>query len=98
MTDEHDGDVTRPDLPGLLGAEETTDPGVGTGDAFIAITSSAYRGVATLQALADSCPPMGDPSRRRHLEVFAMTAGEVGMLCFDIQRITLALNREESET
>ncbi len=93
-----DDDVTSPDLPSGLGVEETTNPGVGTGDAFIAITSSAYRGVATLQALADSCPAMGDASRRRHLEVFALTAGEVGMLCFDIQRITLALNREESET
>jgi hypothetical protein len=98
MSDEHDGDVTSPDLPSGLGsADEPTNPGVGTGEAFIATTAGAYRTVATLQALAESCPPFGSAGRRRHIEVFALTAGELGMLCFDIQRIALALNREEND-
>lgn len=97
-TNEHDDDVTSPDLPSGLGAtEEHTLPGIGPGDPFVPIAASAYRGVATLQALAAACPRVGSPSRRRHIEVFALTAGEVGMLCFDIQRVALALNREEND-
>lgn len=89
---EHDGDRTSPDLGEH---EEHTVPGVGTGDAFISITSSADRIVAALRALVDSCPPSGAAGRRRHLEVLALNFGELGELAHDARRVTLQLIREE---
>lgn len=87
-----DDERTDPDL----GRDEHTKPGVGTGDAFIAITSSADRIVASLRTLADSCPPLGAAGRRRHLEVLSLHWGELGMMAHDARRITLQLIREES--
>jgi hypothetical protein len=96
--EQHDDDVTSPDLPSGLGdREEPTNPGVGTGEAFIAVSSRAGRAMAAIQSLAESCPPLGDARRRRHLEVLAHAFGEAGDLCHDNRRVTLALIREEDE-
>ena len=69
--------------------------GVGSGEAFIAITASADRIVAALRTLADSCPRTGSTGRRRHLEVLALNFGELGELAHDARRVTLQLVREE---
>ena len=96
--DEHDDDVTSPDLPSGLGAaEEVTSPGVGVGEAYIAIAASRNRALAALRTLEETCPPVGAASRLRHLEVLANAQGDAGMLCFDGRRVTLALKREEEE-
>jgi len=92
MTDEHDDDRTSPDLGA---GDDPTQPGIGVDEAFIAITASAHRFVAALEALSSGCPPRGDPRRERHLEVYAHQWGELGMMCFDARRITLSLQREE---
>lgn len=91
MTDEHDGDRTSPDL----GAEETTNPGVGTSEAFLAIQSSADRVLGALRTMADACPARGEVGRERHLEVYAHLWGELGDLAHDTRRVTLRLKREE---
>lgn len=92
-----DDDVTKPDLPSGLGtSEEPTNPGVGTGEAFLAVQASADRALGALRAMADACPPVGAVSRRRHLEVYAHLWGELGMLAHDTRRVTLQLIREEN--
>lgn len=94
-----DDDITKPDTPSGLGnGDDETNPGVGTGEAFIAITAGADRAVAAIKALVDSCPPLGAGSRRRHLEVLAHNWGELGMLAHDTRRVILQLIREEADT
>lgn len=89
---EHDGDRTSPDL----GAEEHTNPGVGTSEAFLAIQASAERALGALRTMADACPRVGEVGRLRHLEVYAHMWGELGMLAHDTRRVTLQLRREEA--
>jgi hypothetical protein len=90
--DVHDDDRTSPDL----GAEDGTNPGIGSGEAYIAITASAYRTLAAIEAMANACPRVGETGRQRHLEVIAMKWGELGMLAHDTRRVTLELIREEN--
>ncbi len=92
-----DEDSTSPDL----GTEEHTKPGIGTGDgtgeAFIAWFDAADRALAALKTLAGSCPPPGASSRDRHLGVLELGVGDLGMLCFDVRRVTAELRRKERE-
>lgn len=92
-----DDDITSHDLPSGIGADDETNPGVGVGEALISITNSADRALAALKTLAETCPPAGAPSRRRHLEIYRNGWGDAGMLCFDARRITDELIREEEE-
>ena len=93
MTDEHDDDRTSPDL---FGAEEPTKPGVGTGEAYIAVAGRAYRVVASLETLGLACPPAGAQLRGRGLDLIANGWDELAMLAFDVARITRRLKREEN--
>jgi hypothetical protein len=94
-----DDDITSPDLPSGLGAsEEPTDPGVGTGAAYIATTASRDRALAALAKLERTCPAVGAPGRRRHLELIAIAQGDAGMLFFDGRRVTNQLIHEEFDT
>lgn len=91
-----DDDVTEPDIPSGLGEQdETTKPGVGTGEAFLAITSSADRAIAAIKTLVAECPQFGASGRLRHLEVLAHAWGELGMLCHDTRRVIIQLKHEE---
>ncbi len=95
MSDEHDDEPTRPDLPSGL-ADDVT-PGAGPEAAFAAIVASARRSLGAIEGLAGVCPPGGDPGRRRFLEVFAHLWGEHGVLAHDTRRLILQLMREEND-
>src|SRR5689334_7157399 len=94
-SDEHDDDVTKPDRPGLGNGEDTTSPGVGTGEAYFAVIVNADRAMAALKVLAGACPRMVEAGRERHLEVLAHAHGELGMLHHGTRRLILQLIREE---
>lgn len=79
--------------------DERTNPGVGTGEAYIATTANRDRALAAIRELERTCPAIGAANRRRHIEVLAHACGEAGMLLHDERRLLLRLNREEaSET
>ena len=88
-----DDDRTSPDL----GDEEGTQPGVGVSEAYVAISVSIGRVVDSIQTLSGACPKRGEAGRERHLEGLVLLHGDLGMLAFDIRRVTLALIREERD-
>lgn len=77
------------------GGDDKTNPGIGTGEAYIAVTASTDRVMAAIRALAEACPAIGKTGRQRHLECLAHAHGEAGMLHHDTRRLILQLIREE---
>lgn len=90
MDDEHDGDRTSPDL----GESEHTNPGVGTGEAYIAGSGLADRALDALRTLEGATPTPESPGFRRHVECVAHAWGELGDLCHDERRLALQFLRE----
>jgi hypothetical protein len=97
MSDEHDDDLTNPEILGL-GTEEPTKPGIGgSGEGYISFSRQARRALDAIEKLENSCPYPGEPGFDRHVEVLAHAWGDVGMLCFDTRRITLEWQRERKK-
>ncbi len=91
-----DEDCTSPDCFGST-EDDPTSPGVGTREAYIATASSANGALDAVTKLSNSCPPVGNVLRDRHLEILAHAWGVLGDLSHDSRRVINRLRREEKE-
>jgi hypothetical protein len=96
MSNEHDDEVTRPDIPVPRHRADDEPPDDAT-VAIIGIITGLHRATAALERLAIACPTAGSPGRERGLEILALAFGEGGDLHHETRRGILALIREERE-